>query len=162
MAKIRTLQIYRGTTAQNDAYTGSAGELTMDTTTNELRLHDGSTAGGHIIGSGDYVVEWQNPTSENNYIWYRKYKSGWVEQGGRTSTTSGNAVSVTYPVVMADTNYVLLVASITPTTTTASTIHGCHYGRTDTTGCSIICMAGNSGNWVASTSIGWYVSGKAA
>lgn len=49
MAKIRTLQILRGTTAQNDAYTGSAGELTMDTTTNELRLHDGSTAGGHII-----------------------------------------------------------------------------------------------------------------
>lgn len=52
MAKIRTLQILRGTTAQNDAYTGSAGELTMDTTTNELRLHDGSTAGGHLIGSG--------------------------------------------------------------------------------------------------------------
>lgn len=52
MTKIRTLQIYRGTTAQNNAYTGSAGELTMDTTTNELRLHDGSTAGGHIIGSG--------------------------------------------------------------------------------------------------------------
>ena len=52
MTKIRTLQLYRGTTAQNNAYTGSAGELTMDTTTNELRLHDGSTAGGHIIGSG--------------------------------------------------------------------------------------------------------------
>jgi hypothetical protein len=52
MTKIRTLQLYRGTTAQNNAYTGSAGELTMDTTTNELRLHDGSTVGGHIIGSG--------------------------------------------------------------------------------------------------------------
>lgn len=52
MAKIRTIQILRGTTVQNEAYTGSAGELTMDTTTNELRLHDGSTAGGHVIGSG--------------------------------------------------------------------------------------------------------------
>ena len=48
----RVIQIYRGTTAQNDAFTGAAGELTMDTTTNELRLHDGSTVGGHIIGSG--------------------------------------------------------------------------------------------------------------
>lgn len=56
MTKIRTIQIYRGTTAQNDAYTGSAGELTMDTTTNELRLHDGTTAGGHIIGSNSGTI----------------------------------------------------------------------------------------------------------
>lgn len=50
MTKKRTLQILRGTTLQNNAYTGSAGELTMDTTKNELRLHDGSTAGGHKVG----------------------------------------------------------------------------------------------------------------
>ena len=30
----------------------------------------------------DYVVEKQDPTSANGYTWYRKYKSGWVEQGG--------------------------------------------------------------------------------
>jgi hypothetical protein len=30
----------------------------------------------------DYVVDFQAPTSANNYTWYRKYKSGWVEQGG--------------------------------------------------------------------------------
>lgn len=46
----RIIQIYRGTTVQNDAYTGSAGELTMDTSRNELRVHDGSTAGGELIG----------------------------------------------------------------------------------------------------------------
>ena len=51
MAKLRTIQILRGTTAQNNSYTGSAGELTMDTTTNEVRVHDGSTAGGHKIGT---------------------------------------------------------------------------------------------------------------
>lgn len=45
----RIIQVYRGTTAQNDAFTGESGELTMDTTRNELRLHDGSTAGGHVI-----------------------------------------------------------------------------------------------------------------
>lgn len=49
MAKLRTIQILRGTTAQNNAYTGSAGELTMDTTNNEIRVHDGSTQGGHAI-----------------------------------------------------------------------------------------------------------------
>lgn len=57
MAKNRTIQVYRGTTAQNDAYTGSAGEITMDVTTNTIRIHDGVTLGGHEIGggaSGDY------------------------------------------------------------------------------------------------------------
>ena len=40
------LQLRRGTAAQNAAYTGSVGELTVDTENSILRLHDGSTAGG--------------------------------------------------------------------------------------------------------------------
>ena len=30
----------------------------------------------------DAVIEYQLPTSSNNYTWYRLYKSGWIEQGG--------------------------------------------------------------------------------
>ena len=48
----KKLQILRGTTAQNDAYTGSIGELTMDTEKVEVRIHDGITQGGKKIGSG--------------------------------------------------------------------------------------------------------------
>ena len=40
-------QIRRGTAAQNDAFTGAEGEVTMDTTHKSIRLHDGSTAGGY-------------------------------------------------------------------------------------------------------------------
>jgi lipopolysaccharide export system protein LptA len=40
------VQFRRGTTAQNNAFTGAAGELSVDTTLNTLRVHDGSTAGG--------------------------------------------------------------------------------------------------------------------
>ena len=40
------LQLRRGTTAENAAYTGAAGEITVDTTLNKILLHDGSTAGG--------------------------------------------------------------------------------------------------------------------
>ena len=51
----------------------------------------------------DYVVEKQDPTSANGYTWYRKYKSGWVEQGGRalvpaTNGLSSSSVNVTLPV----------------------------------------------------------------
>ena len=54
----------------------------------------------------DYVVEKQDPTSANGYTWYRKYKSGWVEQGGRctvpaTNGLSGSSVNVTLPVPIA-------------------------------------------------------------
>ena len=41
-----TVQFRRGTTANNNAFTGSAGELSIDSTLNEIRVHDGSTAGG--------------------------------------------------------------------------------------------------------------------
>ena len=40
------LQFRRGTTSQNNSFTGAAGELSIDTTTDSIRLHDGSTAGG--------------------------------------------------------------------------------------------------------------------
>ncbi len=46
------LQLRRGTTAENNAFTGAVGEVTVDTTLNELRVHDGSTAGGHTVGGG--------------------------------------------------------------------------------------------------------------
>lgn len=45
-----TLQLRKGTTAENDAFTGAVGEVTVDTTTNTLRVHDGTTAGGTIAG----------------------------------------------------------------------------------------------------------------
>jgi hypothetical protein len=46
-----SLRLKRGTTSQNNTYTGPPGELTMDTTVNQLRLHDGTTVGGVAVGS---------------------------------------------------------------------------------------------------------------
>ena len=44
----------------------------------------------------DFVVDWQNPTADNGYKWYRKYKSGWVEQGG--TVARGTTATVTLPI----------------------------------------------------------------
>ena len=44
-----TLQFRRGTTSQNNSFTGSLGELSIDTDLDTLRVHDGSTAGGHAL-----------------------------------------------------------------------------------------------------------------
>lgn len=42
----RKLRPRRGNTAQNNAYTGAAAEITIDTTKKTLVVHDGATAGG--------------------------------------------------------------------------------------------------------------------
>ena len=58
------------------------------------------------IGSnGHEVVDYQAPTADNNYTWYRKYADGWVEQGGQAMTNSGNPKQVTLPVTMANNAY---------------------------------------------------------
>lgn len=55
----------------------------------------------------DYVVAMQRPTAENNYTWYRKYKSGWVEQGG-VAPYETNTGTVSFAITMADSEYQIL------------------------------------------------------
>lgn len=61
-------QMRRGTTSQNDNFTGVVGELTVDTTTNEIRVHDGSTEGGHIVGETSKQVLNQNTLSTTEKV----------------------------------------------------------------------------------------------
>ncbi|MDL2295863.1 hypothetical protein LJC18_03570 [Lachnospiraceae bacterium OttesenSCG-928-E19] len=51
----RILQIRRGTTTQNNQFTGMPGELTFDTTTKVLRVHDGETLGGFELARRDQI-----------------------------------------------------------------------------------------------------------
>lgn len=55
----------RGTTAENDAFTGAEGEITVDLTTHELRVHDGSTVGGYAIPTKNYGY---SKTESNNLL----------------------------------------------------------------------------------------------
>ena len=43
------IQWRRGTTAQHGSFTGLVGEITVDTDLDTIRVHDGSTAGGHRL-----------------------------------------------------------------------------------------------------------------
>ena len=71
----RQIQIRRGSATEHEDFTGAIGEITMDTTNKTLRVHDGETVGGTPLAkqsdldTADYVVEYQNPTAENNYSW---------------------------------------------------------------------------------------------
>lgn len=55
MAANGTLQLFRGTSTQNNAFTGAAGELTFDTSEGRIRVHNGATAGGIKIARLDDI-----------------------------------------------------------------------------------------------------------
>ena len=99
-------QLRRGNTAENDAFTGALGELTLDTQRKVIRFHDGVTRGGIELGAPSLVAV-QRPTADNNYTWFRKYSDGWVEQGGLAPQPSTATVgtTVTLPIAMSDSNY---------------------------------------------------------
>ena len=62
---VRRVQLRRGTTAENDAFTGAVGEITVDTQTNTIRVHNGASAGGQDLLRTDMANN-ENITSDLN------------------------------------------------------------------------------------------------
>lgn len=56
------LQFRRGTTSQNNSFTGSAGELSIDTELDVIRVHDGTTVGGFVLVGANAVQTITNKT----------------------------------------------------------------------------------------------------
>ena len=59
------LQLRRGTTSQNNAFTGAIGELSYDTEVDTIRVHDGSTAGGFAMSTASATETLTNKTTTN-------------------------------------------------------------------------------------------------
>jgi len=143
----RQIQIRRGTSAEHEIFTGAIGEVTMDTDVKTLRVHDGETVGGTALAraadipppvqlpdidfaalaalagqlaNADYVTKQSAPGANP---WFRRYKSGWVEQGG--TITAGvwgdNTIrTMSLPIPMANANYNCSVTGNDVTTSTAN------------------------------------------
>ena len=107
---------------------------------------------------GHRVIEFQTPTAENNYTWYRKYADGWVEQGGCYSQNIGTgdtAWSATLPVPMSDNNY---TASVNVNGGNSGNITIQCEGNTST----VVKGYGRSPSGAGSKKIMWRVEGMAA
>ena len=50
---VRRVQLRRGTTAENTAFTGAVGEITIDTDNKSIRVHDNDQAGGFDLMRAD-------------------------------------------------------------------------------------------------------------
>lgn len=122
-----------------DINIGAITEALNDKSDRDLRNVD-------TTAKADAVIDYQEPTSANNYTWYRKYKSGWVEQGGIYNTEA-----LTYLIPMANTNYIMFLQ---PMDTSGNYAMRCQ--NLTTTGASINTAASQWHNY------SWQVSGIAA
>lgn len=98
-----------------------------------------------LEGLGDYVVESQ---VNSDGSWYRKYKSGWLEQGGVFSSTGNITYTITFLKPFINTKYTALLTSGYSTVTES----GVDYVKTKTTTNMIVIMDNVSGfdhNWEA-------------
>ena len=89
------LQFRRGNTAAVAATTGAVGELIVDTTTNQVYLQDGVTAGGHLVGGGSGTVTSVSGTGTVSGLTLSGTvtNSGSLTLGGTLSLTSSNVTT---------------------------------------------------------------------
>ena len=108
------------------------------------------------------LIDFQIPTAENGYTWYRKYSDGWVEQGGFASkiawTGQGGGKTITLPIVMSDSNYT--VSATIGKNNTSWNYPGCRGFAESTTKITLgIATLGNNQGTVEK--VYWQVSGMA-
>ena len=89
------VQFRRGTTTQNNAFTGAIGEITYDTQVKTLRLHDGTTAGGGATVVNTAVAQTlTNKTLSTNSVW--QGNSIGLAYGGAGAALTAAAGAVVY------------------------------------------------------------------
>lgn len=126
--------------------------ITDDNTAQAFDAYSKTESDARYVQQGHQVIEFQEPTADNNYTWYRLYADGWVEQGG---IAVGNPVTITLPIVMANSNY---MAVSSPNGEVSNNYVAFGQYNYSTTGFQIK----YNGDLSSATSICWQVSGMAA
>lgn len=84
---------------------------TLKSETNTALAGKANTDLSNVPANIDYVVEYKNPT-DSDPTWYRKYKSGWLEQGGITEKVADyKTTTITLPLQFLDTHYTVSYAN---------------------------------------------------
>ena len=123
------VQFRRGTTTQNNAFTGAAGEISVDTDLKTIRLHDGTTAGG-----GSTML---NNTSSQTAL-NKTFSTGSVWQGNAVGLAYGGTGSALNAVAGA---------------VVYSTANGLGLSAAGTSGQILVSGGLNSPTWVPTSSI---------
>lgn len=104
------VQFRRGTTTQHNSFTGANGEISVNTTTETLHVHDGSTAGGFPLARADgnnigtWSVEQVNVsgTYQMDGVTLIDSNKQFIGAGLQVDTTGSNAID--FQIVDSDAN----------------------------------------------------------
>lgn len=130
--------------------------ITDDFSAQAYSAYSKTQSNARYVQKAHEVIEFQAPTAENNYTWYRRYRDGWVEQGGYSAVRGQQNATITLPVEMADINYVV---QVTNDFNDASNQYGSQCNGRSTTQIIIKCGSYSSGDQIHAN---WQVSGMAA
>jgi hypothetical protein len=90
------VQYRRGTNAQNAAFTGALGEITVDTTNGTLRVHDAITVGGSNIATVTYVTAQISSLSANSITNGTSSVAVIASGGNIRANVGGSTITNTY------------------------------------------------------------------
>ena len=173
------VQFRRGTTTQNNAFTGANGEISVDTDVKTLRLHDGTTGGGASIMMNTTTAQTAlNKTFSSGSVWTGNAVG--LAYGGTGSSLSAVQGAVAYSgasgfgLSAAGTSGQVLISGgtgspvwvnasslttgVATTAVTATNIAGGSAGQLiiqSDTGLSTFITAGASGTFLQSTGAGY-------
>lgn len=88
------VQFRRGTTSQNNAFTGAQGEFTVDTEQWTIRIHDGTTPGGRQVPTLTATQTFTNKTMSTGSIWNGNAVG--LAYGGTGASLTGVAGAIVY------------------------------------------------------------------
>ena len=113
------VQFRRGTTAQNNAFTGAAGEISVDTSLGTIRVHNG-TVGGNTLASIDAVQTLSNKTLSTPTVTGTLSSTGLINTSGNIICSVLDAGSIECTGIV----YANSTAQSTSTTTGALEVLG--------------------------------------
>ena len=91
------LQLRRGSTSQNNSFTGAVGEVSVDTDKDTLRVHDGSTAGGFEVVTATATQTLTNKTLTSPNISGAAFTGASFTFEGSTSDSFETTLTVVDP-----------------------------------------------------------------
>jgi hypothetical protein len=94
MTAPRRLQLRRGNTAATSTYVGAAGELVVNTTTNTLYLHDGSTVGGYATTTNTSAINNQISSVNANITLANTGMQGYVNLANTIQSAQISAANI--------------------------------------------------------------------
>jgi hypothetical protein len=148
-----------GTTAKNNTYTGPARTISIDTERNELRIHDGTTAGGIVANSNLATTTANGWLSSSDKVKLDGLNKG-VANGVASLDATGKVPSAQLPAgLTGGLNYqgTWNASTNTPAIPTASTSNNGWYYKVATAGATNIggVTDWQIGDWVISNGSSW-------